>query len=177
MSDTPGERDDQEGPIMIPQPHERLSEADEIEMFRLNSAGVFFADTARAFIVHLDKGTHFLLAGGALEEQLAEEQVTRDPDGSLWLALYGRCVHLGTPVAFRNECLIFTCPSHGARFHCDGEYLSGPALRNMDRFPLSFNGDHVLVDTGRLLRVSRSSDEPWPNPLPRLLPVPQVLCE
>ncbi len=147
------------------------------DMLRLNNAGVFFAETARAFIVHLDKRTHFLLTGGSLEAQLAAEQVTRAPDGSFWLALYWRCVHLGTPVAFRNDCLSFKCPSHGARFHCDGEYLSGPAPRNMDRFPLSFNGDHVLVDTGRLLHVSRSSDESWPDTLPRLLPIPQVGCE
>jgi cytochrome b6-f complex iron-sulfur subunit len=236
MSEMFGKHDEQEAPMIVSQPNERLSEADEAvrqrlarrrflrrsilavgglsvvavgagalymmypalsgqfgstldlgpkanfpaatpDMLRLNNAGVFFAETARAFIVHLDKGTHFLLTGGSLEDQLAEEQVTRDPDGSFWLALYWRCVHLGTPVAFRNDCLSFKCPSHGARFHCDGEYLSGPAPRNMDRFPLSFSGEHVLIDTGRLLHVSRSSDESWSGTLPRLLPIPQVGCE
>ena len=146
------------------------------DAFRLNTAGVFFAETARTFIVHLARETTFLLTGSTLEDQLADEQFTRESDGSYWLALYWRCVHLGTPVAFRDDCASFKCPSHGARFHCDGEYLSGPAPRNMDRFPLSLRADHVLVDTGNLLHVPRSNDASWPGSIARLLPIPQTVC-
>jgi cytochrome b6-f complex iron-sulfur subunit len=137
---------------------------------KLDSAGVFYEGFARTFIVHLDKETRFLLTGGSLESQLSDDVFTRDEDGSYWLALYQRCVHLGTPVAFRNECESFKCPSHGAHYHCDGEYLDGPAPRSMDRFPLTFHNDHVLVDTGRIMHV------PHPDDTTRLLPMPLVPC-
>lgn len=144
--------------------------------FQFNRAGVFYQESARAFIVHLAEETRYLLTDNSLESQLADEWFTHDSDGSYWLALYQRCTHLGTTVAFRNDCLSFKCPSHGAHFHCDGEYLDGPAPRNMDRFLLSFNNEHVLVDTSRLIHVPRTSDYSGSESNPRLLPLPQAPC-
>lgn len=143
------------------------------DTFKLNRAGVFYQESARAFIVHLAKETRYLLTGNSLEGQLADEWFTRDRDGSYWLALYQRCTHLGTTVVFRDECLSFKCPSHGAHFHCDGEYLDGPAPRNMDRFPLSFNNEHILVDTSQLIHVPMTG---YSDGIPRLLPLPQGPC-
>lgn len=146
------------------------------DTFQFNQAGVFYQKPAKAFIIHLAKETRYLLAGTWLSSQLTNEWFTRDGDGSYWLALYQRCTHLGTTVAFRNECLSFKCPSHGAHFHCDGEYLDGPAPRNMDRFPLSFNHEHVLVDTSQLIHVPRTGDHSGPENIPRLLSLPQGPC-
>jgi cytochrome b6-f complex iron-sulfur subunit len=139
------------------------------DMFQLNRAGIFYQESARAFIIHLARETSYLLRGQELEQQLAAERFTRDNDGSYWLALYRRCPHLGTTIAFRNDCHSFKCPSHGAHFHGDGEYLDGPSPRNMDRFPLSFDREHVLVDTSQLLRVPRTVDNSRPDSIPRLL--------
>src|SRR5258708_2532138 len=97
------------------------------DLFKFNHAGVFYQPFAKTYVVHLAKETRYLLAGNSLEKQLAEELFVRDTDGSSWLALYQRCVHLGTTVAFRDGCKSFKCPSHGAHYHCDGEYLDGPA--------------------------------------------------
>ncbi len=146
------------------------------ETFTLNRAGVFYQESARAFIIHLARDTPYLLTGNALEKQLADEWFTRDSDGSSWLALYQRCTHLAAKVAFRNDCLSCKCPSHGAHFHCDGEYLDGPAPRNMDRFPLSFKGENILVDTSQLLHLPGTGSQPGPNSMPRLLPIPQTPC-
>lgn len=143
------------------------------DMFQLNRAGVFYQGSAKAFIIHLDKETSYLLTGNLFEDQLTEEWFTRDSDGSYWLALYQRCTHLGTPVLFRNDCLSFKCPSHGAHFHCNGEYLDGPAPKDMDRFPLSFNEEHVFIDTSQLIHVPRTSNL---SGAPRLLAPPQVPC-
>ena len=140
------------------------------EMLKLNQAGVFYQVLAKTYIVHLDGETHFLLTGGSLANQLTDELIVRDTDGSYWLALYQRCVHLGTTVAFRDDCNRFKCPSHGTTYQCDGAYMAGPAPRSMDRFPLSFQGDHVLVDTGRIIGV------PLPHDTPRLLPLPLSTC-
>lgn len=150
------------------------------DRLKLNQAGVFYHETARAFIVHLASETRSLLTGNTLEGQLADLHIMRDADGSHWLALYQRCTHLGTPMAFRNDCTSFICPSHGAHFHCDGEYLDGPAPRSMDRFPLSFNNDHLLVDTSQLISVPHPASGyyvlPQSDGTPRLLPVPQGPC-
>lgn len=140
------------------------------EACTLNKAGVFYRPSAKTFLVHLDKDTPYLLTGSALARQLDLEEFGRDQDGSYWLALSHRCVHLGTTLAFFNECRNFKCPSHGAHYHCDGEYLDGPALRSMDRFPLVFQGENILVDTGTLLKASR------PDNAIRLLPVPTFAC-
>jgi cytochrome b6-f complex iron-sulfur subunit len=140
------------------------------ENFKLNQTGVFYQIIAKTFIVHLAKEAQYLAAGSLLEAQLEEEQFVRDPDGSYWLALYQRCVHLGTPVIFRNDCTSFKCPSHGTHYHCDGEYLDGPAPRSMDRFPLFIQNERILIDTSRITQVPR------PNSDQRILPVPLVEC-
>jgi cytochrome b6-f complex iron-sulfur subunit len=138
----------------------------------LNRAGVFYRAEAHAYIVHLSARTEFLLGGSALTDALGAASITSErDDGSYWLALSQACPHLGTKVAFRQACLSFKCPSHGAHFHCDGEYLDGPSPRSMDRFPLRFEGTQVIVDTGQLLRtVAR------PEPATRLLTIPPFPC-
>jgi cytochrome b6-f complex iron-sulfur subunit len=140
------------------------------DQFKLNQAGVFYHPAAKTYLVHLDQDTRFLLTGYQLEEQLAADLFVRDRDGSYWLALYQRCVHLGATVIFRNECTSFICPSHGARYNCDGEYIDGPAPRSMDRFPLMFQRDHVLVDTGKIILV------PLTDSATRVLPLPVIAC-
>jgi cytochrome b6-f complex iron-sulfur subunit len=116
----------------------------------LDTAGIFYREEARAYLVHLSADTEFLMSDGALADTLTTESTLRDSDGSYWLALYYLCPHLGARLPYRNECRSFKCPSHGAHFHCDGEYLDGPSPRSMDRFPVRFDGTIVVVDTGQL---------------------------
>jgi cytochrome b6-f complex iron-sulfur subunit len=137
----------------------------------LDIAGVFYRAEARAFLVHLSAETEFLLDGSALDGALLGEHILRDGDGTYWIALYQACPHLGAMLAYQLGCRSFKCPSHGAHFHCDGEYLDGPSPRSMDRFPVSFASDNVVVDTGRL---DRSVDRPQAET--RLLPPPPNAC-
>ena len=139
--------------------------------FKINQAGVFYYQPAKAYIVHLDKDTEFLLQGTTLEDQLAAETIIKDGDGSYWIALYQRCVHLGCTVPFRDDCVSFKCPCHGSHYHVDGEYLDGPAPRSLDRFALSFDGENVLVDTGTLNNMV-----PHPDASTLLIQVPNVSC-
>jgi cytochrome b6-f complex iron-sulfur subunit len=139
--------------------------------FKINQAGVFYYQPAKAYIVHLDKNTTFLLQGTPLEEQLGSETIVKDSDGSYWVALYQRCVHLGCTVPFRDDCVSFKCPCHGSHYHVDGEYLDGPAPRSLDRFDLSFNGENVLVDTGTL-----NNTVPHPDASTLLIQVPNAPC-
>ncbi|HLG78087.1 MAG TPA: hypothetical protein VKX46_16850, partial [Ktedonobacteraceae bacterium] len=56
-------------------------------------------------------------------------------------------------------------------YNVDGEYLDGPAPRSLDRFPLSFSGDTVVVDTSQLAPAV-----PRPSPSTRIIPLPPVGC-
>ena len=137
----------------------------------VNQAGVFYRQQAKTYMVHFPKDTHFLLHGTDLSDQFASETILKDTDGSYWIALYQRCVHLGCTVPYRNECYSFKCPCHGSHYNTNGEYLDGPAPRSLDRFGFHFEGEDVVVDTGTL-----NNKVPHPDATTRLIPVPPVPC-
>jgi cytochrome b6-f complex iron-sulfur subunit len=137
----------------------------------LNQVGVFRIPAARAYLVHLDKDTRFLLDGEALKSQLEAETIFKDKDDTYWMALYQRCVHLGCTVPFRNDCVSFKCPCHGSHYNIDGEFIEGPAPRSLDRFQLSFNGEDVVIDTGKI-----NDNVLHPDASTRLIPAPRVEC-
>ena len=121
--------------------------------------------------MHLAKDTEFVLNGTALSDQLTAETIVKDSDGSYWIGLYQRCVHLGCTVPFRDDCVSFKCPCHGSHYNVDGEYIDGPAPRSLDRFAMSFSGSDVIVSTGTL-----NNTVPHPDATTRLIPVPTVVC-
>ena len=139
--------------------------------FKIGQAGVFYVQAAKTYISHLAAGTTFLLSGSSLTDQLTSESFVKDSDGSYWLALYQRCVHLGCTVPFRNDCDSFKCPCHGSHYNVDGEYLDGPAPRSLDRFVMSFSGEDVVVSTGTL-----NNTVPHPDDTTRVIPKPSVPC-
>jgi cytochrome b6-f complex iron-sulfur subunit len=145
--------------------------ATKLSDYQIGVTGVFYNQSAKTYLVHLSKDTQFLLHGQLLTDQLDSESVVKDKDGSYWVALYQRCVHLGCTVPFRNDCNSFKCPCHGSHYNVDGEYLDGPAPRSLDRFSMSFNGEDVVVDTGSL-----NNKVPHPDPTTRLIAVPTVQC-
>ena len=116
----------------------------------LDSQGIFYAASAKAYIVHLTSNTDFLLNGSTLNNQLDAESWVKDSDGTYWVALYQKCVHLGCKVPFRDDCHSFKCPCHGSHYNVDGEYLDGPAPRSLDRFEVTFQGADLVVNTGKI---------------------------
>jgi cytochrome b6-f complex iron-sulfur subunit len=137
----------------------------------INSKAVFYAQTAKTYVVHLSADTPFLLKGTNLSDQLTYEWWVKDSDGTYWVALYQRCVHLGCTVPFRDDCNSFKCPCHGSHYNVDGEYLDGPAPRSLDRWKMSFQGTDVLVDTGTL-----NNTVPHPDATTRIIAPPSVQC-
>ncbi len=115
-----------------------------------DSQGIFYVAAAKAYIVHLTATTPFLLKGTALTNQLDAEWWVKDSDGTYWIALYQKCVHLGCRVPFRDDCHSFKCPCHGSHYNVDGEYIDGPAPRSLDRFEISFQGSDLIVNTGKI---------------------------
>jgi cytochrome b6-f complex iron-sulfur subunit len=139
--------------------------------FKLNQAGVFYRQDAKTYISHLSKDTNFLLHGTDLSDQLDAENFVKDSDGSYWVALYQRCVHLGCTVPFRDDCDSFKCPCHGSHYNVNGEYLDGPAPRSLDRFAISLNGTDVIVSTGTLNNTVQH-----PDASTQLIAIPTVAC-
>jgi cytochrome b6-f complex iron-sulfur subunit len=87
--------------------------------------------------------------GGVLSILSARTYLTKEGDEIL--ALWSRCPHLGCRVPWCESAGEFECPCHGTRFNRIGEHRSGPAPRGMDRFPVSVEGDQVVIDTGVVL--------------------------
>jgi len=141
--------------------------------FQLDSAGVFYQQPAKTYVIHLESGTQFSLKNAAdLKSQLDYEWVLKDEaSGTYWIALYQKCVHLGCTVPYRNDCDSFKCPCHGSHYNVDGEWLDGPAPRSLDRFRITINGDSVNVDTGQLNQAV-----PHPDDTTRLIAVPGIAC-
>jgi len=141
------------------------------DKFQGDIAGVYHRPVARAYIIHMAPETQFLLSGGNLHVLLENEYVLKDSDGSYWLALYQKCVHLGCTVPFRDSCVSFKCPCHGSHYNVNGEYLDGPAPRSLDRFRISFDGGNVVVNTGDI-----NSTIQKPEDTTRLIAKPAVDC-
>src|SRR5579872_3168413 len=59
--------------------------------FLVNTAGVFYRQQAKTYMVHLAKDTPFLLSGTNLTDQLVSETILKASDGTYWIALYQRC--------------------------------------------------------------------------------------
>ena len=73
------------------------------------------------------------------------------------MALWQRCVHLGCRVPTCLPSQGFECPCHGSKYNFHGEYDSGPAPRNMDRFAVAIDeNDHLIVDTGVVVQTARA---------------------
>ncbi len=91
--------------------------------------------------------------------QFAPDTVTYFQDARLYVAnaqgkelfaLSQKCPHLGCRVPFCESSGRFECPCHGSVYDIAGEYISGPAPRGMDRYPVAIDGDNVSADTTNL---------------------------
>lgn len=56
-------------------------------------------------------------------------------------AVSRRCTHLGCRVNYRQELGLIECPCHQSRFTIDGVRISGPAKKNLEKYPV-----RVLTD-------------------------------
>jgi cytochrome b6-f complex iron-sulfur subunit len=73
------------------------------------------------------------------------------------MALWQRCVHLGCRVPSCESSQGFECPCHGSKYNLHGEYVDGPAPRNMDRFAVEVNeAGNLVIDTGSVLETTRA---------------------
>jgi cytochrome b6-f complex iron-sulfur subunit len=86
--------------------------------------------------------------------------------GKFWLvntdaginALYKICTHLGCIYPWSEAANRFACPCHGSQFQLNGDWIAGPAPRNLDRFQF-----RVLDASGTVL-ATVTDGQPIPMP-------------
>lgn len=102
-------------------------------------------------------GGVFTVEVGKLPSTTANPNDDKNPVGRFWLintdsgvlALYVVCVHLGCLYKWTPSNDRFECPCHGSKYQRTGEWIEGPAPRNLDRFVIDVvDADgNVLVST------------------------------
>ena len=70
--------------------------------------------------------------------------VSRAADGRLEV-LSAICPHLGCSVSWQAGQDKFVCPCHGGEFKADGQHISGPPPRSMDRLPAQIKNGKLQV--------------------------------
>lgn len=70
--------------------------------------------------------------------------VTQNPAGQLEV-LSAICPHLGCTVSWQQARDRFVCPCHGGQFQADGQHISGPPPRGMDRLPSQVQNGQLQV--------------------------------
>jgi cytochrome b6-f complex iron-sulfur subunit len=123
-----------------------------------------FSGSVLAFLwPRLGAGFGSKIRVGTLDDILATVRDTRQPlyvpagrfyvvpSGAGVEALYQKCPHLGCRVPWCGSSQWFECPCHNSMYNRVGEKKLGPAPRGMDRFPVAYDGNVVVVDTGTLV--------------------------
>lgn len=84
--------------------------------------------------------------GGVFRIDGEKVAVYRDARGELH-GLLPTCTHLGCMVDFNAAEKTWDCPCHGARYDPSGKVLNGPAVRDLEQFPIAgqmIDGDPAL---------------------------------
>ncbi len=112
-----------------------------------------FVPEAQAWLVPMEES---LLPGSSFEG-LPVVAGTEGGNTGL-MALWQKCVHLGCRVPECESSQGFECPCHGSKYNYHGEYDSGPAPRNLDRFALEVDSaGNLVIDTGTVLETPRAT--------------------
>lgn len=73
------------------------------------------------------------------------------------MAVWQKCVHLGCRVPWCQTSQGFECPCHGSKYNSLGEYESGPAPRNLDRFVVEVSeSNRFIVKTSQVIPTERA---------------------
>jgi cytochrome b6-f complex iron-sulfur subunit len=83
--------------------------------------------------------------------------LSNTPEGLV--ALYKVCPHLGCLYGWNDQEFKFICPCHGSQYEHDGDYISGPAPRGLDRFVI-----RIEDENGQVLAETPEDGSPVPLP-------------
>ena len=72
-----------------------------------------------------------------------------------FLALSGKCTHLGCALPWDKEKQKFICPCHSSEFDISGNVLCSPAPRALDLFKVNIVNKNIQVDIGKRIKRNR----------------------
>ena len=72
-----------------------------------------------------------------------------------FLAMSGKCTHLGCAVPWDKDKKKFICPCHASQFDISGNVLSSPAPRALDLFEVTIVNKTIKVDIGKRMKRNR----------------------
>jgi nitrite reductase/ring-hydroxylating ferredoxin subunit len=71
------------------------------------------------------------------------------------------CPHQHTALRWNETDLRFQCPRHHSQYQPDGEFITGRATRNMDRFAVTRNASNMIVVDLDTLYQSDDDEAQW----------------
>ncbi len=83
--------------------------------------------------------------GGARMFNPLDAHVMIVDDGTQLLAFSAVCTHLGCLVHWDSQAERFVCPCHHGVYDTDGNVVSGPPPRPLERIKLAIEGDQIFV--------------------------------
>jgi nitrite reductase/ring-hydroxylating ferredoxin subunit len=77
------------------------------------------------------------------------------------------CPHENTALRTLPKNSGFQCPKHKSKYQPNGTFISGRATRNMDRLPITREGDALMIDSDRYVESDKDPAR-WAAALVRL---------
>ncbi len=109
------------------------------EVVALGSAGSVEIGTPTLFKAAVDRTAGYRTVREDLSVYVKTE------DGRDFVGLSNICTHLGCRVRWVEDRRQFYCPCHAGVFDEDGDVVSGPPPRPLDRYEITLEGDRLLV--------------------------------
>lgn len=109
------------------------------EWIRLGSASKVELRTPTLFKATIERQTGWIVN----ETELTFYVLT--DNGRDYVAMSNTCTHLGCRVRWIEDQQQFFCPCHNAAFDKEGEVLSGPPPRPLDRYTVKVEDDQLYV--------------------------------
>lgn len=119
-----------------------LAGSQEQEWIRLGSASKVELGVPTLFKVTVEQQT-----GWITSEQDVSVYVLTD-NGRDFVAMSNVCTHLGCRVRWVTERDQFFCPCHNGVFDKEGQVVSGPPPRPLDRYEVKVEGDQLFIKAG-----------------------------
>lgn len=109
------------------------------EWIRLGAASKVEIGNPTLFKTKIEKQTGWIVN----ETELSFYVIT--DDGRNYVALSNICTHLGCRVRWISEEGRFFCPCHNAIFDAEGNVVSGPPPRPLDRYEVKVEEDQIFI--------------------------------
>ena len=114
--------------------------SDEVEdWIRLGSTSKVEVGIPTLYKVRIERKTGWITN----EQELSVYVLTED--GRNFVALSNICTHLGCRVRWITESEQFFCPCHNAVFSKEGDVISGPPPRPLDRYEVKTENDQLYI--------------------------------